>query len=133
MSDVKVFVYGTLKPGEGNYQRYCGERVVESYAAITFGRLFQLSIGYPAMTEGERSIQGFVLSFSDSQVLRELDELEGYHPERLPEKNEYQRQKIKTFRSDGQYLGMAWGYVMLPEKVKLLGGVFLPSGYWTGK
>lgn len=133
MTCVNVFVYGTLKPGEANYQRYCAERMIESYPAVAFGRLFELSIGYPAMTTGKRSIQGFVLSFPDSQVLRELDELEDYHPERLPEKNEYQRQKIQTFSSNGQYLGMAWGYVMLPEKVELLGGVFLPSGYWTGK
>ncbi|MDJ0554600.1 MAG: gamma-glutamylcyclotransferase [Microcoleaceae cyanobacterium MO_207.B10] len=133
MSYVKVFVYGTLKPGEANYQRYCAERVVDTYPAVTSGRLFELPIGYPAMTEGEESIQGFVLSFLDSQVLLELDELEDYHPERLPETNEYQRQKIKTFNFEGQYLGMAWGYLMLPEKVKLLGGVFLPSGCWSGE
>lgn len=133
MTHLKVFVYGTLKPGEANYQRYCAGRVVETCPGIVYGLLFELPIGYPAMTKGERCIHGFVLSFATPQVLLELDRLEDYHPERPPEANEYQRQKLKTFGSDGQYLGMAWAYVMLPEKVQLLGGVFLPSGFWTGQ
>jgi gamma-glutamylcyclotransferase (GGCT)/AIG2-like uncharacterized protein YtfP len=28
---MKVFVYGTLKPGECNYQRYCEGKVVDAY------------------------------------------------------------------------------------------------------
>lgn len=40
---VKVFVYGTLKPGESNYQRYCDRSsVVESQRAIALGQLFAL-------------------------------------------------------------------------------------------
>jgi len=27
---IRVFVYGTLKPGEVNYQRYCEGKVIDS-------------------------------------------------------------------------------------------------------
>ncbi|NET53980.1 MAG: gamma-glutamylcyclotransferase, partial [Merismopedia sp. SIO2A8] len=44
--DTKVFVYGTLKPGEVNYDQYCASKVVEEIRAIAFGELFDLPIGY---------------------------------------------------------------------------------------
>ncbi|TAH29142.1 MAG: gamma-glutamylcyclotransferase, partial [Oscillatoriales cyanobacterium] len=31
---MKVFVYGTLKPGECNYLRYCEGKVVDALPAI---------------------------------------------------------------------------------------------------
>ncbi|MGD1713163.1 gamma-glutamylcyclotransferase family protein [Hydrocoleum sp. CS-953] len=133
MSYFRVFVYGTLKPGEVNYLSYCAEYVVEFFPAVAKGLLYELPIGYPAMTGGESNVHGFVLSFRNPKVLLELDKLEDYHPERPPEENEYQRQKIPTFGLDGKYLWTVWSYLMLPEKVKLLGGKFLPSGCWTGK
>ncbi len=132
MSYLRVFVYGTLKPGEINYQFYCAEYIVECFPAVANGLLYELPIGYPGMTNGKGNVHGFVLSFQNPKVLLELDKLEDYHPERLPEENEYQRQKIHTFGLDGQYLWTVWSYLMLPEKVQLLGGKFLPSGFWTG-
>ncbi len=133
MSYLRVFVYGTLKPGEVNYQSYCAEDILECFPAVANGLLYELLIGYPAMTRGKSTVHGFVLSFRNPKVLVELDKLEDYHPQRLPEQNEYQRQNIKTFRSDGQYLWTVWSYLMLPEKVELLGGKLLPSGFWKGK
>lgn len=105
---------------------------MECFPAVANGLLYELPIGYPAMTNGKGHVHGFVLSFQNPKVLLELDKLEDYHPERLPEENEYQRQKIPTFGLDGQYLWTVWSYLMLPEKVKLLGGKLLSSGFWTG-
>ncbi len=31
--ELRVFVYGTLKPGEANYQKYCAGKVVEAKRA----------------------------------------------------------------------------------------------------
>lgn len=63
-----VFVYGTLKPGENNYQIYCAGKVLAEQRAITFGRLFSLPAGYPAMTPGDCPVHGFLLSFANSTV-----------------------------------------------------------------
>lgn len=44
---LRVFVYGTLRPGEANYARYCaGSR---SQAARVRGRLYVLQVGYPQL------------------------------------------------------------------------------------
>ncbi|HEY9596954.1 MAG TPA: gamma-glutamylcyclotransferase [Cyanophyceae cyanobacterium] len=130
MNHVKVFVYGTLKPGEINYQRYCVGKVVEAQEAIAYGQLFDLSLGYPAMTLGENPVQGCLLTFADPAILSALDELEDYNPHRALEENEYYRQQIETYNLAGQSLGMAWVYLMTPEQVQHLDGVLITSGCW---
>ncbi|NJN23760.1 MAG: gamma-glutamylcyclotransferase, partial [Acaryochloridaceae cyanobacterium RL_2_7] len=49
MSSLKVFVYGTLKPGYDNHNRYCRDRLLEIQPAQVKGSLFQLPVGYPGM------------------------------------------------------------------------------------
>lgn len=127
---MKVFVYGTLKPGECNYLRYCEGKVVAAEGAIAIGQLFALSLGYPAMTAGVGTVYGFVLTFTDSSILEELDRLEDYDRLRPPEKNEYQRQEIEVFNRDRQSLGMAWAYLMWRDRIHSLGGIPLPDGCW---
>jgi gamma-glutamylcyclotransferase (GGCT)/AIG2-like uncharacterized protein YtfP len=130
---MKVFVYGTLKPGECNYSRYCEGKVVDAVPAIARGQLFALPMGYPAMVLGEGSVCGFLLSFAGGAVLADLDLLEDYHPQREPAQNEYQRQEIEIFDRHLKPLGTAWTYFMLADRVRSLGGIFLPDGMWENK
>ena len=132
MNTIKVFVYGTLKPGEINYQRYCALTVVEERRAIAIGQLYDLRLGYPAMTLGDSQVQGFLLTFADASILRYLDELEDYNPNRKPEENEYNRQQIEVYDLEGRSLGLAWVYLMTLEQVQSLKGVLIPSGSWSG-
>ncbi len=132
MNSLKVFVYGTLKPGEVNYQRYCAGKVVEEKRAIALGQLFDLPLGYPAMTPGESPVQGFVLTFTDPTLLSLLDKLEDYEPHRALEENEYYRQQIETYDFEGQTLGLAWAYLMTSEQVQRFQGVPILSGWWSG-
>lgn len=132
MDNLKIFVYGTLKPGETNYQRYCTGKVVEAKRAIAFGQLFDLPLGYPAMTIGDSPVQGFLLTFADPNVLSILDELEDYDPQRLPEENEYYRQEIDIYSPTDQALGLAWVYLMTSKQVQYLEGIPIPSGWWSG-
>ncbi|MGL5065967.1 MAG: gamma-glutamylcyclotransferase family protein [Microcoleus sp.] len=130
---MKVFVYGTLKPGECNYSHYCEGKVVGAVPAIARGQLFSLPMGYPAMILGEGTVCGFLLSFASEAVLADLDLLEDYHPHRDPAANEYQRQEIEIFDRNLKSLGRAWAYFMLPDRLRSLGGVFLPDGMWQNK
>lgn len=130
---IRVFVYGTLKPGESNYQRYCAGKVLEAKRAIAFGQLFSLPLGYPAMTEGESPVEGFLLSFPDETILHHLDWLEDYYPHQSAAENEYNRQQIETYNLDFAPLGSAWGYLMTPERVRACGGVLLPDGWWSAE
>jgi len=127
---LRVFVYGTLKPGEPNYQRFCSGKVVEVRTAIAQGQLFKLPAGYPAMTSGLGWVHGFVLTFADSKVLSELDDYEDYQVGQPPHFNLYQRQPIQTFGLNGQQLRPAWVYLMALERVHDLRGILLPDGYW---
>lgn len=133
MDFLKVFVYGTLKPGEVNYQRYCAGKVATATPAIARGQLFVLSLGYPAMTAGTQTVHGFLLYFDDPAILSRLDALEDFVPGRSPEQNEYQREMITVFDSEGQPLADAWTYLMHPNRVQQLGGVLISTGIWQAR
>lgn len=130
---IDVFVYGTLKPGESNYQRYCEGRVIAIRPALAHGQLFNLSPGYPGMVKAEGIVQGVILSFSDPNIFLDLDQLEDYQPQRPPEQNEYQRQQIPVYDLNHQPLGLVWVYLMDIKKVQSYSGVLIPDGCWTAK
>lgn len=127
---IRVFVYGTLKPGECNYARYCDGQVTDQFEAIAYGTLYHLPVGYPAMTVGDRPIQGVVLCLRDPSTLNALDMLEDYDPNRSPDKNEYNRITIDVFDAQGNSQGTVWAYIMDAAHVMQRGGVPLPDGVW---
>lgn len=129
---LKVFVYGTLKPGEANYKRYCDGKVVDANRAYALGKLFALPMGYPAMTLGDSHVYGYLLCFTDSRVLNQLDELEGYQPVRTASENLYNRQQIEIYDLEQTSLGLAWVYLMTSKQIHQLGGVFQTDGWWSG-
>lgn len=129
---LKVFVYGTLKPGERNYQHYCAAKVVLFQEAIAYGKLFALPLGYPAAIFPENYlVRGYVLSFLDPTVLAALDELEDYHPDRESCQNDYQRLQVEVYNSKLEPLGKVWTYSMSQQKIAAYGGVFLKNGWWS--
>jgi len=131
---IRVFVYGSLKPGEKNYNRYCRGRVQAEQEAIVQGNLFDLPhLGYPAMTPGEGWVYGYLLSFGDADLLAALDQLEDYEADRPLAENEYYREWIGVMGGDRQPLGAAWCYFMLPEAVQARGGVQVSSGRWSSR
>ncbi|MCS6815597.1 MAG: gamma-glutamylcyclotransferase, partial [Cyanobacteria bacterium] len=97
---IRVFVYGTLKPGERYYPHYCADKVIAVRPAIAYGNLYALPMGYPAMTIGHRSVQGYVLTFADESIFNALDELEGYNASAPAADNEYDRCLIEAFTPD---------------------------------
>ncbi|MDZ8236043.1 MAG: gamma-glutamylcyclotransferase [Nostoc sp. ChiQUE01a] len=129
---VQVFVYGTLKPGEANYKRFCAGKVVDVKRAFIQGKLFALPMGYPAMTLGDGQVYGYLLSFANPAILNRLDVLEDYHPARQVSENLYSRKTIEVYQGEWVSLGWAWVYLMSLEQVDQLGGVLQPEGWWSG-
>ncbi|MBN3899378.1 MAG: gamma-glutamylcyclotransferase [Nostoc sp. NOS(2021)] len=129
---VRVFVYGTLKPGEANYKKYCGGKIVDVKRAFVQGKLFALPMGYPAMTLGDSQVHGYLLSFHNPRILNELDVLEDYQPNRQSPENLYNRQIIEVYELQSLFLGWAWVYLMTLEQVEQLGGFLQPDGWWSG-
>ena len=52
---ITCFVYGTLKRGFWNHDRFC-QSAIDIRPATTWGRLYQLSAGYPALEVPESAI-----------------------------------------------------------------------------
>ncbi len=88
-------------------------------------------MGYPAMTPGDGKVNGYLLSFADSTLLKALDDLEDYQPNKPTSKNLYNRHYIEVYELTGSSLGWAWVYLMTSEKIYQLGGILL-DGWWSG-
>lgn len=128
---LKVFVYGTLKPGGRYHRQYCAADLVTAIPALTHGQLYDFpQLGYPGMTPGPDWVQGHLLTFRSEQVLVDLDGLEDYDPTRPMAENEYWREEVKVFDLNYQTLGMAWAYFMDEARSRALGGVYLADGNW---
>ena len=132
-SHLHVFVYGTLKPGESNFDRYCGSKVMRSRRAYIHGELYHFpALGYPGAIHGTSQVHGLILSLTDTAILEDLDELEDYHPDRQPAENDYNRELVTTYTPAGISSVLAWAYFMTLDRVDRWGGISLPDGWWTG-
>ena len=131
-SILDVFVYGTLKPGEANYPAYCEGKVLSQIPAYTWGDLYALPVGYPAMVEGNNKVQGVLLKLNNFSILKNLDQLEGYQEHRRSNLNEYNRQLVTVYRFDDRAIAQAWAYFMTLVKVRQYQGEKVTSGNWTG-
>jgi gamma-glutamylcyclotransferase (GGCT)/AIG2-like uncharacterized protein YtfP len=132
-SYLHIFVYGTLKPGAANFDRYCGNKVLNSHQAYIDGDLYHFpGLGYPGAIHGTRQVYGFVLSFDDFAILQDLDELEDYDPQRQPAENDYTRELVTTYTLDRIPSISAWAYFMTPHQVQKFGGILLLDGWWVG-
>lgn len=81
-----VFVYGTLRPGQGNYQRLLAGRTVRESPATAKGlALYGRGFPYAVPHSGARTV-GDLITIRPSlyrEVLADLDQLEGYQANRL--------------------------------------------------
>lgn len=129
---IRVFVYGTLKPGGYYWPRFCEGKVDAWEPAKARGRIYHLPLGYPGMILDESAwAMGFVLTLKDDAALAGFDYLEGYDAERPPEENDYDRPLIEVFTPEGEPLGMAWTYTMSPERIAEHRGKLVENGNWV--
>lgn len=88
----KIFVYGSLRTGFFNYDKYLKGNVLNCEAAKIKGKLFHMpNKGYPAVLDGDDYIYGEVMTVDNyEEVMVAMDEMEGYHGENSAD-NEYTR------------------------------------------
>jgi len=131
ITDLTVFVYGTLKPGGHYWPEFCEGKVIESAPAKVNGELYDLHVGYPGIKiSGSGWVQGYVLTFATESDFLRLDYLEGYDPNRPYSENEYIRLKVPCFTSSGEPLGKVWAYEVTEATLQRRGGSLLPEGEW---
>jgi len=129
--DLKVFVYGTLKPGGHYWPEFCEGKVVAQMPAKVQGELYDLHVGYPGLRlRGDAWVYGYVLELGDLAHLHGLDYLEGYVPERPEGQNEYNRLRVPCFDRDGESLGEVWAYEVTASTLTRTEGSLVASGDW---
>lgn len=97
----KVFVYGSLRSGMFNYDKFLKGKVKSVENGTIFGELFNMeNKGYPAVIYGTEEVSGELMELKDSdKILVELDELENF--KKLDNNSEYLREVIEVFLEDG--------------------------------
>jgi gamma-glutamylaminecyclotransferase len=113
----RVFVYGTLLPGEANHSLLARSRSLGPARTLPAYELYDLG-GYPGLVPGGVTVVLGELYEVDAATLSRLDELEE-HP------RFYRRTPIVL--ADGR---TAEAYLL--EASAVLGGRFIASGDWRG-
>lgn len=158
LSELSVFVYGTLKPGGRYWPEFCEGKVGEPIPAKIRGALYNLHVGYPGLWLGEPNFAsttqpealpnasarpgrsralpkekwalGYVLTFKKEEDFLRLDDLEGYHPDRSYSENEYVRKKVQSYSIVGAPLGKVWAYEITRHVMKRCQGTLIVDGNW---
>ena len=75
----KIFVYGTLRTGMYNYDKYLDGKIIQSELAYVKGSLHQIKgVVYPALVDGMHMIAGEIMELNNEDLVKELDALEGF-------------------------------------------------------
>ncbi|KFX60236.1 gamma-glutamylcyclotransferase [Clostridium botulinum] len=93
MSNINIFVYGSLREGFFNYNKYLDGKVIEVKPARLKGmHLYHMPYkGYPAILPGNGEIIGEIVSVKDyDNTIKAIDDMEGFINTDNP-KNEYNK------------------------------------------
>jgi gamma-glutamylcyclotransferase (GGCT)/AIG2-like uncharacterized protein YtfP len=129
-----ALVYGTLRPGEGNYS-WCLKGYTTSEVDVRLdGFTMHGQSGYPYVTRGIGTITATLVTIDDfvyGRVLNSLDNLEGYRGEG-DHHNHYDR-VLHTFNMEDGTEVKAWIYLAQNEfslrQARSL--PVIPSGDWV--
>lgn len=124
-----IFVYGTLKRGMGNHDRFCSDALTIE-PAVTTGRLYHLPYGFPAMFDApDGQVFGEVMTFPDiAKTLERLDLLEGYRPGDAG--SHYIRIEKSVIDTNNGERSPAWVYVYPKDRMRPC-FTQIPLGHWT--
>ena len=127
----KMFVYGTLRVGMYNYEKYYKEYDSFRQNAYVKGLLYTLKGKvYPALTEGTQMVLGEIHEVPD-EVQDEVDLMEGFFGEGVIE-NEYDKTVSDIYDADGKVIDCLPVYfynVRNAENRELLGEIITGNDY----
>jgi gamma-glutamylcyclotransferase (GGCT)/AIG2-like uncharacterized protein YtfP len=114
-----IFVYGTLRPDQENYDRFVRGKTAREVAAMLPDHAMFVLDRYPCITEdtGAGDVIGDVLYLLPElfpEALAALDQLEGYMPGNASSPYLRVRRGVRTGEGDGgepPRTSLAWAYV----------------------
>lgn len=126
-----VFVYGTLRQGQQNYDLLRNRTVTELHAHITDMQLYSVG-AFPMMVHGNGLVHGDLLElqpFLYDHLLRKLDHNEGYVPNHH-DRSLYRRQLVVVHVNATNSTRMAWAYLGQANQIDR-GCTHIESGDWV--
>lgn len=134
MKTKKIFVYGSLRQGFYNYDKFLkGKTINEISGAYILGKLFHLpNKGYPATISGEDIVVGEVFDVIDNgKILEDIHRMEGFiSPGNID--NKYNLEEKEVIFSDGSREHLPT-YIYNSTKNKIIEndlGIYIPNGDW---
>lgn len=128
----KIFVYGSLRTGFFNYNKYLLGKVSNAQVGKVKGKLYHMpQKGYPALLEGNDDIWGEVMTLNNFEsVMIPMDKMENYYGIN-DDKNEYNRIVMDVELLDGSKESCyVYYYVMNDEKSFKENSVYISNGDW---
>lgn len=116
-----IFVYGSLREGMYNYDRYLKGRVLSNTKGYVKGSLHEIKgVTYPALVQGEDFILGEIMEINDEGILDELDELEGFICEGHID-NEYDKVMMNIYDETKEIIQILPVYIFNQNNSKHIG------------
>ncbi|MCC7448904.1 MAG: gamma-glutamylcyclotransferase [Anaerolineae bacterium] len=123
-----LFTYGTLRRGQENYMLLRGNTLAEIPARIEGVALYSLR-AYPMLIDGDGMVHGDLMTLHPriySRLMADLDQLEGYYPDRESRFVRMQR----VVRTEGGADVLAWVYMGSVRILDTEPHVLIPHGDW---
>ena len=136
MSRINLFVYGSLREGFFNYNKYLANRVVEKKEAkLENMKLYHMPYkGYPAITFGEDVVRGEIMVLREDcyeDTMKAMDAMEGFIGDENPD-NEYHKvilevEDLHTTKKEKCFI-----YFYNKDKDLLFdsNAIYIPHGDW---
>lgn len=129
----KIFVYGSLRTGFYNYDKYLKGKVNDAILGKVKGKLYHMPHkGYPALLEGEDIVIGEVMTIKNfEEVMVPMDEMENYYGVN-DSRNEYNRIVMDVELEDGKIESCyVYYYAMNDEEVFSKNSIYINNGDWA--
>ncbi|MEO4053238.1 gamma-glutamylcyclotransferase family protein [Solibacillus sp. CAU 1738] len=136
MKAINLFVYGSLREGFFNYNKYLDGKVIEKKdAKLENMKLYHLPYkGYPALTSGEDTVFGEILVLSEEHyedTMNAIDKMEGFISEKNPE-NEYDKVilEVENLHTNEKEKCFVYFYNKDNDHLFEDKAIYLPHGNW---
>ncbi|MEG1870644.1 MAG: gamma-glutamylcyclotransferase family protein [Peptostreptococcaceae bacterium] len=129
----KIFVYGSLRTGFYNYDKYLKGKVKDAKVGKVKGKLYHMPHkGYPALLEGEDVVFGEVMTVNNfEEVMISMDKMESYYGAN-DSRNEYNRIVMDVELENGETESCyCYYYAMNDEEVFNEKSIYVENGDWT--
>ena len=128
----KIFVYGSLRTGFFNYNKYLLGKVSNAQVGKVKGKLYHmLHKGYPALLEGDDVVVGEIMNLNDfEEVMIPMDKMENYYGVN-DNRNEYNRIIMDVELSDGTKESCyVYYYAMNDKDIFEKNSIYIENGDW---